>query len=52
MGSASIIPAMRVPASRISPPIIRASGRLCQYFFGISFCIARTLRRAGLKMEA
>jgi hypothetical protein len=29
-----------------------ASGRFRQYFFGISACIAFTLRRAGLKMLA
>ena len=28
------------------------SGRFRQYFFGISFCIAFTFSRAGLKMPA
>ena len=32
--------------------IAAASGRFCQYFFGISARIACTLSRAGLKMCA
>ena len=52
MGSASSMPAVRVAASRTSPPMSCASGRLRQYYFGISFCIAATFSRAGLKMDA
>ncbi len=32
--------------------INEASGRFRQYFCGISFCIAFTFSRAGLKIEA
>ncbi len=50
-GSA-IIADMRLPAAAISGWISLASGRFCQYFFGISFSIAFTFSRAGLKMLA
>ncbi len=52
VGSAAIIARSRVPASRIRPSIIEASGRFFQYFFGISFVIASIFSRAGLKIEA
>ena len=52
VGSAAIIVSMRVPASRMRPSIIVASGKFFQYFFGISFCIASILSRAGLKIDA
>jgi hypothetical protein len=40
------------PASSIRGLINEASGRFRQYFFGISFRIAATFSRAGLKIEA
>ncbi|GHF64217.1 hypothetical protein GCM10017056_39330 [Seohaeicola zhoushanensis] len=52
VGRAACISAARRGASRISSEISRASGRFFQYFFGISDCIARTISRAGLKIEA
>ena len=39
-------------ASAIKGLMSEASGRFRQYFFGISFCIAFTFSRAGLKMLA
>ena len=50
---ASIIRPLR--AWRLAPPAARsaaASGRLCQYLRGISFCIIASFSRAGLKMCA
>jgi hypothetical protein len=39
-------------AAAIKGLMSEASGRFRQYFFGISFCIAFTFSRAGLKMLA
>ena len=48
--------AIMAPVERSAPAIRglinEASGRFRQYFFGISFCIAFTFSRAGLKMLA
>ncbi len=52
VGGAMIISCMRAPACRINGAISSASGRLRQYFFGISAVIAFTFNRAGLKMDA
>ena len=48
----SIISNSRARAPAISGATSAVSGMLCQYFFGISFSIAFTFRRAGLKMLA
>ncbi len=52
MGLVSSIVSVRLAAARISSGIAAASGRLRQYFFGISDVMAEILRRAGLKMAA
>ena len=47
---ASTMRSVRAPALLIRSGINAASGRLRQYFCGISLCIALILSRAGLKM--
>ncbi len=49
--SFSIIATSRPRADWISSDTNAVSGILCQYFFGISFSIAFTFNRAGLKIE-
>ena len=48
----SIISSSLARAVAMSGATSAVSGMLCQYFLGISFSIAFTLRRAGLKMLA
>ena len=48
----AIIAPVRRSAPSIRGLINEASGRFRQYFFGISFCMAFTFSRAGLKMLA
>ena len=50
--SLRIISASLVCASRTICGIIWASGRLAQYFLGISARMAAILSRAGLKIDA
>ncbi len=52
VAASAIIAPVRRLALAISGLISGASGRFCQYFLGISFSIAFTFSRAGLKMLA
>ena len=52
VAASAIIALVVRPAPAIRGLISEASGRFRQYFFGISFCIAFTFSRAGLKMLA
>ena len=52
VGILAIISLARRLGAGDQPGMSAASGRLRQYFFGISFCIAFTFSRAGLKMFA
>ena len=52
VAASAIMTSVALAAPAINGSISAPPGRLRQYFFGISFCIAFTFRRAGLKMLA